>query len=556
MDAGTSSALRRWGPLAALVAIAAIIIAVIASGGGDDEEPGTATDPGVSETEGGAGEDNGGDDAGTTGGDDAVDDGAGADGAGDGDDADGAEEPVDTGLPDGVMTFEVAQELGLDVDFGERCDTETGRVKVPNFFAPPCYAPFDGDNGGATHQGVTEDSITIVYWVAKTADPILAYITDAIQNDDTVADYEDTMRRLIVYYETYYETYGRNVELIVYEGTGTIIDEAAARADAVQIAEDIKPFMVWGGPTLTNAFAEELHAREIPCIGCGPGQLAEYYQDNAPYAWTVTMPGQKQNILTAEFVAKQLAGQPAVHAGDEAFHDQERVFGRLWIESSAASVQLNSEIEAELTGYGVELAESVSYQLDPGTIQESAASAIAKMKAAGVTTILFSGDPIAPRDFTREATAQEYFPEWVLGGSVLLDTNVFARTYDQAQWANAFGVTQLAARVNGDVAGVPFIYRWFNGEEPAANESIGVIDPFPALFYAVLAGTGPSLTPETFQQALFAGEPTRRAVSAPSLGLRRDRSLARTVPTRLPGHRRHDDHLVGPGVCWRRRAQP
>ena len=62
-----------------------------------------------------------------------------------------------------------------------------------------------------------------------------------------------------------------------------------------------------------------------------------------------------------------------------------------------------------------------------------------------MTTIVFSGDPVAPRDFTKEATAQEYFPEWFIAGTTLVDTNAFGRTYDPQQLLHAFGVTQLAA---------------------------------------------------------------------------------------------------------------
>src|SRR5690349_24643607 len=46
------------------------------------------------------------------------------------------------------------------VDWGPNCDTRTGRVKVPLSYAPPCVPPFHGDNGGATANGVTADTIT------------------------------------------------------------------------------------------------------------------------------------------------------------------------------------------------------------------------------------------------------------------------------------------------------------------------------------------------------------------------------------------------------------
>ena len=80
-----------------------------------------------------------------------------------------------------------------------------------------------------------------------------------------------------------------------------------------------------------------------------------------------------------------------------------------------------------------------------------------------------------PRDFTKEATAQEYFPEWVVSASTLVDVSAFARTYDQEQWKHAFGVTQLAARTPTDQIGAFFIYTWFTGVDPPADGAIGVI---------------------------------------------------------------------------------
>ena len=117
----------------------------------------------------------------------------------------------------------------------------------------------------------------------------------------------------------------------------------------------------------------------------------------------------------------------------------------------------------------MEIAENIPYALDPATLQETAANAIAQMKEAGVTTVIFAGDPVAPREFTQEATKQEYFPEWFLNISALVDTNVFARTYDQEQWQHAFGLTALAARVDNENAGARSLYEWFYGEQPQAD---------------------------------------------------------------------------------------
>jgi hypothetical protein len=180
-------------------------------------------------------------------------------------------------------------------------------------------------------------------------------------------------------------------------------------------------------------------------------------------------------------------------------------------------VEANEQFEGYAVENGFEIAESQNYALDPATLQESAATVITRMKEAGVTSVIFNGDPIAPREFTQEATAQNYFPEWIVTGSVLVDTSAFSRTYDQEQWANAFGISNLSARLNREIGSSYAIYQWFQGEEPPAADNIGVITPVPNTFYAFLQGVGPNLTIETFNEAAFSGEPSVRALSAPSL---------------------------------------
>jgi len=416
------------------------------------------------------------------------------------------------------LSYSEAVELGVegDIDWGDRCDTSTGRVAVPDYFAQECFAPFEGDNGGATAQGVTADEITLVYYEGLQGDPIISYITDAISVDDTNAQQFETMQGLVEYYEAYYELYGRKINLVTFEGTGLANDDVAARADAAAIAEQYQPFAVLGGPALTNAFADELAAREILCIGCTPGQPADFYTERDPYVWGLDGSAIQKQTHVIEFIEKQLVGKNAEHGGD-AVKDLPRTFGLVYLDSSDASGELADRLAGEMERIGAPFAEVVAYALDPATIQAQATQVITKMKAAGVTTVVFSGDPVAPRDFTKEATAQEYFPEWVIAASTLVDVTAFARTYDQQQWQHAFGVTSLAARSDPTARGAYAIYEWFHGAPPPADDTIGTIAPNPALFFAVMQGVGPNLTAEGFRDALFASPGTVPAVSQPYL---------------------------------------
>lgn len=487
--------LRKWGPLAAIVVVAAAVIGFLVVGGGgdgDDTSDGTAA-PTTEPT------DTTPTDTSTDGGSDST-----------------------TAPPSGEIVYPlshpqaVEQGIADQIDWGERCDVERGRIAVPDFFAPDCYAPFEGDNGGATSRGVTADSIKVVVYQGPDDDPVINYITDAVRVDDTNAEEAEVISDMVEYFETYYEFYGRSIDIEFFQGSGIASDEVAARADAVRIAEDIQPFVVIGGPALTSAFADELAAREVLCVSCGPSQPTEWYQERDPYVWGVDGSAMQKQAHVLEFIGKQLVGKPAEHAGDEAMQGTERSFALVYVESSQASTDLADEFAAGMEAAGAPLAERIPYVLDPATLQAQASQAIAKMKEAGVTTVILSGDPVAPRDLTREATAQNYFPEWIIAASTLMDTTAFARSYDQQQWANAFGVTQLAARLQPETSGYYSLYRWWTGKEPAAPDSIGVYMPAPMLVHGTLQVAGPNLTPESFRDGLFQLR-TNKAISQPWL---------------------------------------
>lgn len=474
-----SSNIRKYAPLVAIVAVIAVV-GVIALVGGDDEE--TAEGPEEAELT-------------------------------------GYEVQTDWGptftLPEGVIPFSVAEENDLDIDWPDTCDTERGTAAVPSFFAPDCFAPFDGDNGGPTARGVTEDTIRVVLYQAPDEDAILDAIAGAVTND-TPEEVSATYERFLPFFEEFYETYGREVELIVYEAEGTAIDEVAARAAAAEIAEEIEPFAVWGGPLLTGAFADELAARGILSLGGAVGDTPEYFEERDPYLFNITMgPWQVRQHL-GEYIGKRLSGRPAEHAGDEAMHDQERVFGLIYLETGPESDLILEELEAKLAEYDEELAAVATYA-NPLTIANEAPGFMAQMRDAGVTTLILTGDPLSPAALTQAATDQEYFPEWILSGSILNDTATFARTYDQEQWANAFGISTLAARTDPARTNARHLFEWYNCDAPPAHDYIELVYPTPAVFYAVLQGVGPNLTHEAFRDAIFSADPTPRALTNPSL---------------------------------------
>jgi hypothetical protein len=413
--------------------------------------------------------------------------------------------------PAGVVSFSDAVANG-DADaleWGERCDTSTGTLALPARPAPECFLPFEGDNGGATSTGVTADAVKVVVYLPQANDPVLSFIYRQIGNDDTPDDVFATYEGFNELLGAYFETYGREVELVRYDATGSSADAVAATADAETISRDIAPFAVIGGPTLTEAFADTLAANEVLCISCAPGQTTDWYEERSPYVWDIQMNAEQAQLMSAEYIGKRLAGRPASFGGDDVVGST-RKLGLVYLSSTPQDEVLLDELTTTLDEeYGVGFEVVATYE-DPVGLSADAREIIARMKDAGVTTVVFKGDPLAPQSLTRTATEQGFVPEWVLGGSDLIDTNLFARTYDQEQWAHAFGPSTLFARIDPEVAGAPYLYRWYHGEVPAAEQA-SLILPSLQLLYSGIQGAGPDLTPETFASAVFSA-----AISASS----------------------------------------
>jgi hypothetical protein len=458
-------ALRRWGPIAGIVAVVAIIGGVVVLSGGDDGKEADTTD--------------------TTA-------------------ASGAQ-------PDGAISFSRAEAEGLDVTFADTCDQDTGRLAMPYYFAQECYANV-ADNGGATAPGVTADEIKVVVYIPQETDLVLDFITGPIANDDTGAQTEATYQGFTDMFNAYMQTYGRTVKLEFLHGSGQSTDEVAARADAVKAMDEMGAFAVWGGPVLSNAWTQEIKARGGVCIGCPA------LDDAAPSVFSVAPSGDQTRALMVEYIVKKLAGKPAAFAGQPDFVTKERVFGHLWIDSGSADAQQGADdMKQLLADEGIDLAEQIGYELNPGTLQEQAATIITRLKEAGVTSVILGGDPIAPKTFTDVATKQDYHPEWIMGTATLQDTTAFGRTYDQEQWSHAFGISYLAARVDTGLGAPDVLYKWWSGELAPADDTVGVLWPNPATFFAGLQAAGPNLTLDSFREGLFAGDVPEPAITQPAI---------------------------------------
>jgi Periplasmic binding protein len=411
----------------------------------------------------------------------------------------------------GPMTPEKAQLLGKsNIDFGPNCDTTTGRVKIPIVYSPPCVQPFTGKNGGATAQGVTGNEIKVVIWVGDPSkDPVLAGQIIAAGASLDTNTIKATWQGYIDIYNKMLELYGRKISVEFFDGTGSGADTAAAKSDAIAIAAK-KPFAVLGGPAQsTTVFSDELAHRGVVCVGtCALAVPQRITTNNAGFIFTDGPSPEQSAMLTAEFIGKQAGPGKAQFAGDDATKNKQRVYGVAHYDTPDGQyhAQFNT-LKDGLKKYKITPKADQSFFLDPAKSQENARTIITKMKTAGVTTVIYTGDPLTPAALTKEASAQDYHPEWIVGPTVLADTTFFGRTFDQEQWAHAFGIALVAGRVPQSENPNYTLYTWFHGSPPP-NNTYNVIVPTVSVLARGLTMAGQKLTPKTFQDGLFRYPPS------------------------------------------------
>jgi hypothetical protein len=412
------------------------------------------------------------------------------------------------------ITWAEAKKAGTTAkyDWGPNCDTKLGRVKVPSVYAPPCEVARPGVEGGATYQGVTATTITVVAY--ELADDDLSASLSA--QLDSVPAARDTRENLLAMFESRFNLWGRKVKLVRMKGSGS--DETSARADAVKVATEIKAFASLGGPGQESAYAEELASRHVVCVACGLSLPDSAFQKNAPYMWGNLQTPEQFLLNVGDYVTKRLLDKPAEFAGDEALRKKKRVFGVVHFEQDPP---VFSGVEEEMAKKGAKVgyknAITLTYQLVISELAEKARVLIARLKEKHVTTVIFLGDPIMPIYLTKAATSQGFFPEWMMTGTVLTDTTVFGRLYDQKQWAHAFGLSSLAARTPPQQGEGWRLHKWYTGKDPEAVKTVGVImEPLRVLMLGIHMA-GPNLTPETFRDGLFAYPPSGGTPTAPQL---------------------------------------
>ena len=514
---------RRYSPLIILAATMLVLAAVAPSIPGSKNETNVASGSGASQGGGpeAAGAEAAGGTAGATGAAGTAG-GGGTAGAGRG----------------GTSAAAAAAGAGAPGGDRSKCDKNGKQVGI-SFYMPPCAPVWHGgDNGGATMTGVTATQINYLFYRQQPNAQVNAVLSqeDLAETDaqfcQAISSFHDAINKR-------WEFYGRKMVSMDGPTSGshngsavggcnfpyfygqcalTPPDPTCERAEADLIAS-MKPAMVVAPVTGSNdALYNQLGKDHIIVIG-GETVPDSFHTSIAPYYYDPFMNGDRAMRLAAEYYCKRLYGKPVKWAGA----DVEQFNGptapppkrKVAITYPATNGDPLFDISAKefmklvtggQCGSPSDGVKAYPYQSDITTAQQQSTTTVAQLKQDHVTTLVFYGDPIAPVFFSEAAQAQNYHPEIVISGALLVDYDALGQLYVPTVWQHAFGPSTLMNTI--PFSNSEAVAAWHDAGRPGEPDKTANLA---WAYYTLLANAwqlaGPKPTPASIRDGLFSTPP-------------------------------------------------
>ena len=318
--------------------------------------------------------------------------------------------------------------------------------------SPPCVPFFNGDNGGATYQGVTGDEVRLLIYI----DGNINYTNGSNAGTDNVApggEYYDlfqqpeegTTEHLIVrglrgwqrYFNERFQTYNRRVHFYVYFADSTGGSPEGRRADAADNYAKIKPFAVLSFATEGNedAYLQQMARKGVLNFGSFALKPAAFFEQFPKLIWSYDPSIETQAEQYVSYICSKVVGQNSVLANPD-LNNRPRKLGILYTtdkKQQGLNLMANivkqrvkecgGTIEAEATFPECCIAQDNG---DTGTYGQEQ---MATFRRLGITTILWPGG--INGNFGKNAALLGYYPEWIVLGDGQLDANGPVKLYSQ-----------------------------------------------------------------------------------------------------------------------------
>ncbi len=369
---------------------------------------------------------------------------------------------------------------------------------------PPCVATWaGGDNGGATWAGVTSTTIKVIMYRPKDNAAVDAILRET--GTYTPPDAEKQQFLLVAdWINKHYQLYGRKIVPIYVHGNCDIAPpvDSCFRSDADSLVSNYHPFaLFYASNTNEPAFHDELSRKGV--VNWGGWGFSDSFDDSLrPYHYDLFMGGDTQAQITGTWYCNRLAGKPARFAGQASLKTKTRKVVVIYPDT-ATTTPAAHHLESIIKGCaGSSAVVDGPYSSNTATAAQQSTTNVSKYKAAGATTALWMADPIAPAYGTKAAASQNWYPENVIAGGGLLDYDALAQTYDQSEWAHAFGPSDLGTTKPIGQTDAGRIWK-AEGKSGNPNANANLLTTYFLTLSGGIMAAGPKLTPLTYEYGML-----------------------------------------------------
>jgi len=313
------------------------------------------------------------------------------------------------------------------------------------YWAPPCAPGTPGatglNNGGATYQGVTKDTVTIV-----------DYITEYGQEVDTILkaeglyvtpDDEKTLDRAWMnFINSHYVLYGRKINIIPYQGQCTSVppNYSCLIPEMDKIVDTYHPYAVWWNTTLCSQCYAELARKGTVSFG-GHGFSDEFANANSPFFYDDKESATRIETAFAQFYCNQLSSKnvpsrTVKFAGHQNpaqdFNGKPRVLGVISTNDPDNESTVKNVLYKQLHDLcGETVTHEYFYDQDINTAAKQVAAGIAAMDTPSnpATIVICLCDPVAPAFLYDGEQSNNYYPENVIATDQDMDLDTTGQSY-------------------------------------------------------------------------------------------------------------------------------
>jgi hypothetical protein len=411
----------------------------------------------------------------------------------------------------------------------------SGREFDPNiaWFDPPCVgysvgAP-DPSNGGATWQGVTGNSITVVDYVTNYGSEVNAIL----QAEGLLVTYQEAQQwdaAMQAFINEHFVLWGRQVHIITYQGQCQSVppDYPCLTGEMDQIVATYHPFMVYWQTTLCSACFAELARDHVIALG-GLGFSDAFSNALSPYFYSAGESSTRIEEGFAQFYCNQLSSvavpsRVVRFAGTanaaQNFNGQPRRLGVISTNDpdNEATVK-NVLIPALQADCGEKVWHTYFYAQDINTAALQVSETMQAMDTPQdpANIILCLCDPVAPQFLYDGEASNNYWPENVIATDQGMDLDPVGRDYEgndcaadpghpgqqECEYDNAFGLsitTRMQPQSNDEGLRI-----WHaagrSGDPPLdTNYNASAVAVQYVMFASLLESAGPRLNPYSVRQ--------------------------------------------------------